>query len=709
MKKKILFLGGSSLLAHCWCNHLDHNSEIFLGIHNKSPESKSHTHIKFDFGSENDLAEKISSLNLDLIVNCIGYTNVENCEINIYEANKLNVLYPSIIAKVSYKLNIKLVHISTDHLFDGKNTDSDELTLTSPLNNYSKTKSAGEKEVLKFNKEALLIRTNFYGWGPSYKKSFSDYIIDNLENGNKVSLFADVNYNPILVSELANAVHKLIEKKCNGIYNVVSNETISKLNFGIMLADEFNLDKKLITPDLLSNRKELVQRPLEMTLSSKKLNSEGVFVKTLINQIKDLKKQRSYLKNNVDLNKIIPYGRQNISDEDIKSVVKVLKSDFLTQGPVSIDFEKAIAKYTNSSFGVAVNSATSALHISCLALGLKKGDIVWTSPITFAASANCAVYCGAIVDFIDIDSKTYNISIKALTNKLEIAKKQGNLPKIIIPVHLSGQSCDMKKIYKLSKKYDFKIIEDASHAIGGKYKDEPVGNCKYSDITVFSFHPVKIITTGEGGMCTTNDANIARLLCSLRSHGITRHENEMTKKSDGPWYYQQIDLGFNYRMTDINAALGLSQLNNLDKFISKRHEIARKYDLAFKDKPLITPFQNLNTYSSYHLYIIRIKNSVDNLNKLELFKKLRSLGVLVNLHYIPVYHHPFYKKFGYNISDFPESEKYYEEALSLPIHTLLKVEEQDFVIENVLNFLSKQKIFIKNTNHLKSKGFQNIF
>ena len=481
------------------------------------------------------------------------------------------------------------------------------------------------------------------------------------------------------------------------------------MNFGKLLAKEFNLNEKLITSSFLADRKELVDRPFEMTLSSKKLNAEGVFIKNLEEQIRDLKKQQPKLDHKLINKKIIPYGRQNVSEKDIQEVVKVLKSDYLTQGPVSINFEKAIANYTNSNFGISVSSATAALHISCLALGLKKDDIVWTSPITFVASANCAVYCGAKVEFVDIDYKTYNMSIKALSEKLEIAKKENKLPKIVIPVHLSGQSCEMKEIFELSKQYGFKIIEDASHGIGGKYLGRPIGNCNYSDITVFSFHPVKIITTGEGGMCTTNDPKLANKLCLYRSHGITRHENEMTKKSDGPWYYQQIELGFNYRMTDINAALGLSQLDRLDEFISKRHAIALKYDIAFADKPLITPYQHQDNYSSYHLYIIRIKNLSEGLNKLNLFTTLREAGILVNLHYIPVYQQPFYEEIGYNNEDYPESEKYYEEALSLPIHTLLKDEEQNFVIESVLNFLSRQKTFIKNNSSENLKGFQTIF
>ena len=706
MNKKILFLGGSSLLAYCWCKTVTNKSQVILGIHNRPSELEGFESVSVDF---NNLKNQINHLNVDIIINCIGYTNVENCEINPEKAHKVNVEYPSIISKVCQELSINLVHISTDHLYDGTEKKCNESNKTNPLNVYAQTKAKGEKKVLSLNPEALVIRTNFFGFGPTYRESFSDYIINNLKSNNNISLFSDVYYTPVLVSELASAIEKLIEKKCNGIYNVVSDERISKLNFGLKIVNEFSLDKSLISSVSIKSRNDLVNRPSEMSLCNDKLKKEGIFIKSIDDQIKDLKIQSETKDSLLNRKKIIPYGRQNISKEDIKSVIDVLNSDYLTQGPVVVNFEKAIASYTNSKFGVAVNSATSALHISCLALGLKKNDIVWTSPITFVASANCALYCGAKVDFIDIDPKTYNISIKALTQKLEIAKKLDKLPKIIIPVHLSGQPCDMKEIHKLSKQFGFKVIEDASHGIGGKYNDEPTGNCKYSDITVFSFHPVKIITSGEGGMCTTNSPEIANLLCLYRSHGITRHQNEMTKKSDGPWYYQQIDLGFNYRMTDIQAALGLSQLKRLDEFILKRHEIARKYDLSFKNKPISTPFQSSNSYSSYHLYIIRVDNNIKELNKLDLFKKLRAAGILVNLHYIPVYQHPFYEKMGYDANNFPESEKYYEEALSLPIHTLLTNEEQDFVIENVLNFLSKQKTFINNTNNLTSKGFQNIF
>lgn len=390
---------------------------------------------------------------------------------------------------------------------------------------------------------------------------------------------------------------------------------------------------------------------------------------------------------------MIPYGKQNISKEDIEAVIEVLKSDFLTQGPAVPLFESKVREIINVKYAVAVNSATSALHLACLALGVKEGDLVWTSPISFVASANCARYCGAEIDFVDIDKQTYNMEIASLERKLFEADKKGKLPKVVIPVHLAGQSCDMKSIFDLSQKYGFKIIEDASHAIGGKYQDEFVGNCRYSDIAVFSFHPVKIVTTGEGGMAMTNDPNLYNSLYRLRSHGITRDPLEMTHASEGPWYYQQLELGYNYRMTDIQAGLGISQLSRLDNFITQRHEIVNLYNHNLNQELFKIPLQSKDTYSSYHLYIIRL-----NLNKLKIshrqtFEQLRSAGILVNLHYIPIYRQPYYEKMGFKSSDFPNAEAYYKEAISLPIYPGLTEQSVDEVINRLTNPIGFQTLF----------------
>lgn len=382
---------------------------------------------------------------------------------------------------------------------------------------------------------------------------------------------------------------------------------------------------------------------------------------------------------------MIPYGRQEITQSDIDAVTQVLQSDFLTQGPMVPKFEKLVANYCGVKYGVATNSATSVLHIACLALGLKEGDYLWTSPITFVASANCGLYCDAKVDFVDIDPETYNLSPQALEEKLIQAEKVNKLPKIIVAVHFAGQSCEMDKIYQLSQKYEFKIIEDASHAIGGKYKNQTIGSCKYSDITVFSFHPVKIITTAEGGMAVTNSNKLADKMLLLRSHGITRDTNLMTHKPDGGWYYQQIELGFNYRMNDIQAALGASQMDRIDEYIEKRHNIAKKYSTALNGYPVTSQLQSNHMFSAYHLYVIRVKESQHK----KIFSQLRNKSISVNLHYIPIYRQPYYERFGYNKSDYPNAENYYSQAITLPIYPTLSSSEQNKIIRTLKLLIKK--------------------
>lgn len=382
---------------------------------------------------------------------------------------------------------------------------------------------------------------------------------------------------------------------------------------------------------------------------------------------------------------MIPYGRQSISDEDVEAVAAVLRSDYLTQGDAVPQFENALARYGGARHGVALNSATSALHVACLALQVGPGDEVWTSPISFVASANCALYCGARVDFVDIDAKTFNMSPAALLGKLERAERDARLPKVVIPVHMAGQSCDMRAIAALSSRYGFKIIEDASHAVGAKYLGQPVGNCRYSDITIFSFHPVKIITTGEGGLALTNEDQLAACMASLRTHGITKIPGEMEHEPDGPWYYEQQGLGFNYRMTDIQAALGLSQLTRLDDFIASRRRLAARYDEAFQGQSFARPWQDPDTKSSYHLYVIRLQSERNALNHRETFEALRARGIGVNLHYVPIYLQPYYRRLGFRPGHCHEAERYYSEAITLPLYATLGEQEQDEVIDAVID------------------------
>lgn len=385
--------------------------------------------------------------------------------------------------------------------------------------------------------------------------------------------------------------------------------------------------------------------------------------------------------------KFIPYGRQDISQNDIDAVVQTLQSEFLTQGPAIEAFENAVALYAGAKFAIAVNSATSALHIACLAAGLGPQDLFWTTPNSFVASANCGLYCGAEVDFVDIDPQTYNLSPLALEKKLAEAKKQGRLPKLIIPVHFAGQSCEMVKIKELADSYQIKIIEDASHAIGGSYTEKKIGSCEFSDMTVFSFHPVKVMTTGEGGMILTNSPDLYDRLLRLRTHGITRDSSAMEGASHGPWYYQQIELGYNYRITDIQAALGLSQLKRLDEFVTKRHQIAATYNQQLKQLPLTLPFQHTDTYSAYHLYVIQL-NEAAKQDRPKVFNKLRESGLGVNVHYIPIHTQPYYQKMGFQLGDFPNAEAYYESAISIPMYPGLSESDQASVIQYLQSALA---------------------
>lgn len=384
---------------------------------------------------------------------------------------------------------------------------------------------------------------------------------------------------------------------------------------------------------------------------------------------------------------MIPYGRQDISQADIDAVVAVLQSDFLTQGPQVPFFEQTVARHVGAKHALAVNSATSALHIACLALGLGTGDWLWTTPVTFVASANCGLYCGAQVDFVDIDPRTYNLCPKALEAKLLAAEKAGKLPKVVVAVHLCGQPCDMAAIHALGQKYGFRIIEDASHAIGGKYKGQFIGNGRYSDITVFSFHPVKIITTAEGGMALTNSDELAIKMALLRSHGITRDTAQMTHAPDGPWYYQQIGLGFNYRMTELQAALGVSQMQRLDAFVARRHQLAQRYDQLLAALPVTIPWQHPDSYSGLHLYAVRLQLNKFTKTRRQVFEELREKGVGVNLHYIPVHTQPYYLRMGFKVGDYPQAEKYYSESISLPMFHALEneqIEEIVYVLREVL-------------------------
>lgn len=384
---------------------------------------------------------------------------------------------------------------------------------------------------------------------------------------------------------------------------------------------------------------------------------------------------------------MIPYGKQEITQEDIQSVLETLQSPFITQGPKVVEFESQVAKKVGAKYAVAVNSATSALHCAVLALGLREGDWLWTTPISFVASSNCALYCGAKVDFVDIDRKTYNLDVNLLEEKLKKTKKH-KLPKVLVAVHFAGQSCEMERIWELSQKYGFKVIEDASHALGGKYRTYPIGNCKFSDISIFSFHPVKIITTAEGGMAVTNNPKYAHKMQLLRSHGITKEAEKFeNKKGIAPWYYEQQILGYNYRLSDLQASLGISQLNRLESYIQKRNELTKIYNQELADLEITLPFVESHNYSAFHLYVILL-NKKSKIKRKELYGKMLEAGIAPQVHYIPIHLQPFYARFGFKKGDFKNAEKYYKNTLTLPLYPSLKEQEQERVIAVLRKFVA---------------------
>lgn len=390
---------------------------------------------------------------------------------------------------------------------------------------------------------------------------------------------------------------------------------------------------------------------------------------------------------------MIPYGRQHIGDEEVEAVVAALTSELITQGPRVPAFEMAVAEAVGAEHAVAVNSATSALHIACLAVGLPSGGLLWTSPNSFVASANAGLYCGAAVDFVDIDPATLNMSVGALAAKLEAAEAEGRLPDVVVPVHFGGEPCDMAEIHALSQRYGFRIVEDASHAVGARYRDSRIGDCRYSDVAVFSFHPVKIVTTAEGGLATARDPEVAERMALLRSHGITRDERAMQGASHGPWYYQQVSLGFNYRMTELQAALGIAQMARLEGFLARREALASRYDALLVGLPVRTQRRHPANRSALHLYVVHVDEAETGVSRRALFEALRAAGIGVNVHYIPIHTQPWYQALGFREGMFPAAEDYYRGAITLPLFPDMRDIQQNRVVESLHAALARSPAF----------------
>ena len=683
------------MLGTSWVDNIRNKYKIYCPLNNSVILKKKNLIAKkVNLLNIKILEKYLTEINPDYIIHAAAFTNVDNCEKQKVKAKKINHQLTKNIANLCKKKSIKLIYISTDHLFSGKKKFSIEKDKTNPINQYAITKRNGEREVFK-SKKNLILRTNFFGKSLSNKESFSDFIINNLKKKNFITLFDDVYITPLEINNFINVAQVLIERNKSGIYNISSNERISKYNLGLKIAKLLDLDTRYILRGSIEKAKLFSKRPKDMSLSNKKLRNEINKNKLSINYQLNLVK-KTYKKKQKKIKEVIPYGKHYIDEKDISEVIKTLKSSNLTQGPKIEELEKKICAYVGCKYAVAVSSATAGLHLATLALGIKKGDKIVTSPITFVSTASVGSYSGADPVFSDIDAKTVNLSAEILDKTLNLTRNN----KFIIPVHFGGLPCDMKEIKKIGDKTNSIIIEDAAHALGSKYSDgSMVGNCKYSDATVFSLHPVKIIAAGEGGIITTNNLRTYNKLLKFRSHGIIKEEglykskNAKTGKLINPWYYEIQELGFHYRLTDIQSSLAISQLRKINLFVKKRNLLAKKYDKYFADHKIIKKAQIIknNELSSYHLYLIRIDFNKLKISRAKFFNQLKRKNILSQVHYIPVPMHYFYEKKGYNMKNLPNSYQYYNETLSLPLYYSLKNSEQKYVIETILDLVRKNE------------------
>ncbi len=709
-KKRMLITGISGLLGNNIAYCLKDTYDIVGLYHTHQCEMDGIRTVGMDLTSCKDVHGLIEEIKPEIIIHCAAQADVDTCEVSPQDAERINVLGTRNLVESLNDHQMKFISISTDLVYDGKKGHFSEGDLIHPVNCYGKTKYKSEQEALK-RENVLILRTNFFGWNIQDKLSLGEWAINELSRKNKIQGFTDCIFSAMYTFELAKVLDAAIKKDISGIYNCASSTSMSKYEFILEIADRLDFDKSLINPILLDDFRFKAKRCKNLSLDISKLADDlSINIPSMSSSIdsfvEDFKKgfpgiiRSSWECKNIypASSDLIPYGRQCIDEDDIAAVVDVLKSKSITQGPKIQEFESAVCGVTEASFAVSVNSGTSALHIACLAAGVGSGDEVITSPNTFVASANCAVYCGGKPVFVDIDPRTYNLS------PVELEKKINEKTKAVIPVHFAGQSCDMEAILDIvkagEKKYGHKIyiIEDACHALGSRYKNAKVGLCKHSNMAVMSFHPVKHITTGEGGAVLTSDNNLYKKLITLRSHGITGNSEEFVcredafeKGEDGDepirkrWYYEQKFLGHNYRMTEIQCALGISQLKKLDKFCQKRREIVEQYNAAFKDIEWLTvPFEEEFCDSNFHLYVLLFDFKKIGIGRAHVMAELLKKGIQTQAHYIPVYTQPYYRKnFGTDWGNCPVAEQYYKGCLSIPLYPTMSDKDVKGVISGV--------------------------
>jgi UDP-4-amino-4,6-dideoxy-N-acetyl-beta-L-altrosamine transaminase/dTDP-4-dehydrorhamnose reductase len=711
-KKRMLITGVSGLLGNNLAYYFRDRYKI-LGLYHTHPVSIEGIQTqRLDVLSEVDIKRVIHGFKPDVLIHCASLTNIDQCEMDKELTRKVNLLGTRIIVEgINREDSTKLIYISTDSVYDGRKGYFSESDKVNPLSYYGLTKYEGELEVLKRG-NSLIFRTNIFGWNIQDKYSLAEWILHELSNNQSIRGFKDVYFSSIYTFEFARILDMAIDKGLTGVYNCGSRTSLSKYEFALCIAERFNLNKSLIKPISIDDFSFKARRGKNLTLNITKLSDDLNHLPPTITEsidafYKDFKaglperiKHTTALKTR---HTIIPYGRQSIDEDDIKAVVEVMRSRNLTQGPKIEEFESTLCSITGATFAVAVNSGTSALHIACLAAGVVPGDEVITSPNTFVASANCAVYCGARPVFADIDPYTYNISPE------EINKKITSHTKAIIPVHFAGQSCDMGAIQKVveegEKRYGYKIyiIEDACHALGSQYKGNNVGSCTFSDMAVMSFHPVKHITTGEGGAILTNDEALYKKLKRLRSHGVTSTPDEfigvlnrnskLRTLNSPPWYYEQIDLGYNYRITDIQCAIGISQLKKLSLFAKRRREIVNRYNQAFNSLDNVkTPFEASYCNSNLHLYVLLFDFKEIGIERAQFMVELKRRGIQTQVHYIPVHVQPFFmERFGTKWGDCHNAERYYQKCLSLPLYPAMTDSDIKRVVNDVKRIVSSAK------------------
>ncbi len=717
-KEKMLITGVSGLLGNNLAYFFREKFQI-LGLYREHPVFIEGVETRYsNLLSEKSIFDVVKTFHPNVVIHCASLTNVDDCEKHKDMARAVNVLGTQFLVNaVQSRNDCKLVFISTDLVYDGKKGDYRETDPVNPVNFYGISKLEAEQEALRKEK-ALVLRTNIFGWNIQDKLSLAEWMLNELSQGRPIQGFRDVLFSSIYTFELAKILGLAIEKDLSGIYNCGSSTSLSKYEFALKLAEIFSLDSLLIRPISIDDSCLTAKRAKNISLNVDKLNQDLPYrtpsvAESLVAFHRDYQKrlpQEIKRKRRGDVypqTTSIPYGRQSVDDADIASVVQVLKSSNLTQGGKIAEFELAMCQYTGARYAVAVNSGTSALHITCLAAGIQSGDQVITSPNTFVASANCIVYCGATPVFSDIDEKTYNVSSEG------IQKAMGSSIRGVIPVHFAGQSCSMDAIQDVVKQYERKlgrkiyIIEDASHALGSFYKGSPVGSCSFSDMVVMSFHPVKHITTGEGGMVLTNNEELYKKLKLLRSHGITGVSEEFENRDmafcqessahpakANPWYYEQIDLGYNYRITDIQCALGLSQLKKLEGFKKRRRDIVNKYNAAFLTYShfVHTPFEDKKGDANFHLYVLLFDFDRLGIDRAQMMRELKAREIYTQVHYIPVHLHPYYRKrFDTRWGLLPNAERYYSQCLSIPLYPDMSDADVDTVIGAVKDLTKNEE------------------